>query len=178
MGIHNEEGFQRLQTDLRGLVHEMLLQLLDEKDTDRSYVKINSSDTTVLLINNLGGVSALEMGYITDEVCSQLHSTYAINPIRTLAGTYMSSLNGLGFSISILKTPDVRLQSGETMIDLLDATAEAIGWPATVRPDSWKISASERQSSRKTIESNTRSSGLRCKYFNQALCLSHILTFV
>ena len=137
MGIHNEEGFKRLKTDLPGLVKEMLAQLLDANDKDRAYININPSERVVLLINNLGGVSVLELGGITEEVCDQLQATHYLKPERVLAGTFMSSLNGLGFSISILKIVDTDQGSGKSMLELLDAPAEATGWSAAVRPSTW-----------------------------------------
>jgi triose/dihydroxyacetone kinase / FAD-AMP lyase (cyclizing) len=137
MGIHNEEGFKRLKTDLPGLVKEMLAQLLDTNDKDRAYMNIKSSEPVLLLINNLGGVSVLELGGITEEVCDQLQLTYSLKPERVLGGTFMTSLNGLGFSISILRIVDTGQGSGKSMLELLDAPAEATGWSAAVQPRTW-----------------------------------------
>lgn len=41
-------------------------------------MKFNGSDDTVLLINNYGGLSNLEMGALTEETLSQLGMTYTI----------------------------------------------------------------------------------------------------
>jgi dihydroxyacetone kinase len=95
IGIRNEEGFKRLETDLPGLVTEMLAQLLNTHDKDRAYINITSSKPVVLLFNNLGGVSVLELGGIIEEVCDQLLEKYSLNVKRVLAGTFMSSLNDL-----------------------------------------------------------------------------------
>lgn len=61
MGIHNEPGSGRAVVNLPELVKRMLLQLLDWKDEDRAFLTVNSNEV-VLLVNNLGGVSVLEMG--------------------------------------------------------------------------------------------------------------------
>ena len=145
MGIHNEEGFKRLNTDLPGLVKHMLAQLLDPNDVDRAYVDIRPAQPVVLLINNLGAVSVLELGYITEEICLQLGSSYSLQPARILAGTFMSSLNGLGFSISILKLADTGLASGVSMLELLDDTTESIGWMAAVQPATWTGNVEDRR---------------------------------
>lgn len=134
MGIHNEVGSGRAQIELPELVKQMLAQLLDQSDKDRAFVKI-TSDKVVLLINNLGGVSALEMGGITTEVVTQLQSQYGIKPVRILSGTYMTSLNGLGFSISLLNTVDIH---GTSMIELLDSPAEVPGWAAPIQTSTWE----------------------------------------
>ena len=137
MGIHNEEGFKKMKGDLPALVRQMLAQLLDMSDKDRAYLEIRPSSEIVLLVNNLGGISPLEMGGITEEICSQLEKSYSLRPLRVLSGVFMSSLNGLGFSISILKLDDTGLGAGKSMLELLDAHADATGWTAPISLESW-----------------------------------------
>lgn len=136
MGIHNEAGSGRAKVELPELVKTMLAQLLDSKDKDRAFLNVNSNEV-VLLINNLGGVSVLELGGITAEVFDQLEKTYNIKPVRVLAGTYMTSLNGLGFSISILNVVNTDI-GGPSMLQLLDAPCEAAGWTAPIRKETWE----------------------------------------
>lgn len=136
MGIHNEPGFARLSVKLPELVGSMLKQLLDQKDKDRAYLNVNSNEV-VLLVNNLGGVSPLEMAGITAEVAAQMSDDYNIRPCRVLTGTYMTSLNGLGFSISLLNCVNTNL-GGPSMLQLLDAPSEAIGWAAPVGKETWE----------------------------------------
>ncbi|KAF4816378.1 Dihydroxyacetone kinase 1 [Colletotrichum siamense] len=108
----------------------MLNQLLDQQDTDRAFIRIQKEDKVVLMINNLGGLSQLELGAIANEVISQLREGHGIQPRRVLSGTYMSSLNGLGFSITLLKVVD------ESWVQLIDASTEASGWlPAITTAD-------------------------------------------
>lgn len=138
MGIHNEDGSARVELkELEDLVDEMLRQLLDPNDHDRHFLDVTSKEV-VLLVNNLGGVSPLEMGGIVDEIVKQLDERHSIRPVRILAGTYMTSLNGLGFSISLLNVVDTELPRGPSMIELLDDTAEAVGWSAPVSRETWE----------------------------------------
>ncbi|KAJ0158313.1 Dihydroxyacetone kinase 1 [Colletotrichum tanaceti] len=136
MGIHNEPGSGREKADLPGLVGKMLTQLLDQGDEDRAFLNVNSNEV-VLLINNLGGVSALELGGITAEVASQLEGSYGIRPVRILSGTYMTSLNGLGFSISLLNVVNTDI-GGPSMIQLLDFPTEATGWSSPILKETWE----------------------------------------
>ncbi|CCF32616.1 dihydroxyacetone kinase, partial [Colletotrichum higginsianum] len=136
MGIHNEPGSGREKADLPGLVGKMLAQLLDQGDEDRAFLNVNSNEV-VLLINNLGGVSALELGGITAEVASQLENSYGIRPVRVLSGTYMTSLNGLGFSISLLNVVNTDI-GGPSMIQLLDFPTEATGWSSPILKETWE----------------------------------------
>lgn len=53
----------------------------------------------------------------------------------------MTSLNGNGFSISLLRLVDTGLGEGKSMLELLDAPHEALGWPATVKPAAWENKA-------------------------------------
>lgn len=137
MGIHNEPGSHRTKFNLVGLVQGMLLQLLDHNDPDRCYVTRKPDDKFVLLINNLGGVSPLELAGITDEVYRQLQQDYEVNMVRVIQGTFLTSLNGLGFSISLMKLVDPGFGAGKSMLELLDAPAEAVGWSAPINTSTW-----------------------------------------
>lgn len=76
MGIHNERGCRRMPVprDVGELVDAMLRQLLDAGDTDRNYLGGGTGRglEVVLLVNNLGGLSPLELGGITAEVVERL----------------------------------------------------------------------------------------------------------
>ena len=159
MGIHNEPGSGRVVADLPVLVTKMLKQLLDCEDEDRAFLRVNSNEV-VLLINNLGGVSVLEMGGITAEVVGQLGKDYNINPVRVFAGTYMTSLNGIGFSISILNVVNTNI-GGPSMVQLLDDPSEAAGWTAPIRKETWEAKSTETREESSTTGENIVASGLK-----------------
>ncbi|KAL8786168.1 MAG: hypothetical protein Q9213_002938 [Squamulea squamosa] len=138
MGIHNEPGCEKLKTDLPGLIKIMLAQLLDQNDKDRAYVKIERGDDTVLLVNNFGGTSNLELSGIVTEIVRQLGQDYGLKPRRVISGTLFGSLNGPGFIISVLRLADTGLGSGKSILELLDAPAEATGWSASIKPGTWE----------------------------------------
>lgn len=173
MGIHNEAGSGRDAADLPKNVATMLKNMLDQSDKDRAFSDITKSDQTVLLVNNLGGTSVLEMGGITTEVVKQLEETYGIKPVRILSGTFMTSLNGLGFSISLLKVTDLGV--GKSLLELLDAPSEAAGWSAAISSKTWTSPPTEtRELARdKTAENNPSSvqidGALATKVLDQAL---------
>jgi dihydroxyacetone kinase len=110
--------------------------MLDPNDEDRAFLTVNSNEV-VLLVNNLGGVSVLEMGGIVAEVVAQLDRTYGIRPVRILSGTFMTSLNGLGFSITLLNVVNTDI-GGPSMIQLLDYPCEATGWSTPIRKETWE----------------------------------------
>ncbi|KAK4680264.1 dihydroxyacetone kinase Dak1 [Podospora pseudoanserina] len=136
MGIHNEAGVGREKMELKQLVGKMLRMMLDRNDKERGFVNVNSNEV-VLLVNNLGGVSVLELGGIVAEVVKQLGEDWNIKPVRVLSGTYMTSLNGLGFSVSLLNVVNTDI-GGPGMIELLDDECEATGWPAQISKLTWE----------------------------------------
>ena len=137
MGIHNEPGCEKLETDLPGTVKKMLAQLLDQDDKDRAYLHFDKSDRFVMLINNFGGLSNLELGAITMEVWTQLFNAYGIKPVRIYSGVFNGSLGGLGFGVSLLKLADTGLGSGRSLLELIDAPCEVVGWPAPIEVSTW-----------------------------------------
>jgi dihydroxyacetone kinase len=62
---------------------------------------------------------------------------YNIHPKRVYNGTFMTSLNGPGFSISFLRLSDTGLGAGKDMLTLLDASHETLGWTPSVRSSTW-----------------------------------------
>ncbi|KAH7141611.1 dihydroxyacetone kinase, partial [Dactylonectria macrodidyma] len=158
MGIHNEPGSGTEKVSFPTLVSNMLQQLLDPNDEDRSFLKIDSE--VVLLVNNLGGVSPLEMGGITAEVVEQLEGTYNINPVRILTGTFMTSLNGLGFSITLLNLSTGNKQ-GLDLLKLLDSHAEATGWAAPIMPETWALARTVTSDMHEVEDNLVKPSGLR-----------------
>ena len=163
MGIHNEPGSHRMRSaTLTSLVNAMLLQLLDHNDPDRGWMQRKPGDKFVLLINNLGGVSTLELCGITAEVTKQLATDYEIKPIRTLQGTYLTSLNGLGFSVTLLKLVDTGLGPGKSLLELIDAPTEAVGWAAPIQPSTWENHSNDAAVEfKKDDSSHDQSSNLR-----------------
>lgn len=170
MGIHNEPGSERTTSDLPGTVKTMLKYMLDPSDKDRAFLSVSKSDETVLLVNNLGGVSPLEMGGVTAEVVDQLQSSYGIKPLRILSGTFMTSLNGLGFSISLLKLTDSKLQ-----LQLLDAPAEAAGWSAPITANTWSSPPKETREAVAASDASNKPSNLTLDPALATKVLNHAL---
>lgn len=54
------------------LITRLLDLILKQDDPERSFVKFKEGDDLVLLVNNQGGMSALEMGAVVDETLTQL----------------------------------------------------------------------------------------------------------
>ncbi|EMH4163363.1 dihydroxyacetone kinase subunit DhaK [Pluralibacter gergoviae] len=118
LGIHGEPGASTADTQNSKAIIDMLVKPLKAKVGDRP---------VAVLINNLGGVSALEMALLTKELA---HSALKEN-IRWLIGpaALVSALDMKGFSLSLLVL-------NPTFEKALQADVETLGWqkPAAFGP--------------------------------------------
>ena len=103
-GPHNEPGYRKISpTPLaEDLVRQLLQHCLDQSDPDRGYVQFGPQEETVVLINNFGGVSYLELAAIVDEFLEQLGKDWPIEPVRVYAGPIQTSLNAVGISCTLV----------------------------------------------------------------------------
>lgn len=60
------------------LISKLLTLLCDQNDPERAFVKFNRDDETVLLIDNYGGLSPLELGALTQETLAQLGKVVSV----------------------------------------------------------------------------------------------------
>jgi dihydroxyacetone kinase len=136
MGIHNEHGIKRLKPvpTVEELSELLLGYLLDPNDKERYYVNFAESDEVVLLVNNLGATSNLELYAIQSIVTEKLNQLYNIKPVRIYTGTFTTSLDGPGFSITLL---NVTKTGGEEVLKCLDAPTSALGWNSTASTTDW-----------------------------------------
>lgn len=136
MGIHNEHGIKRVSPipTVDELADSMLAYLLDPNDKERYYVNFKKSDDVVLLINNLGATSNLELYAIQSIVTERLNSVYGIKPVRIYTGTFTTSLDGPGFSITLLNATNA---GGEEILKCLDAPTTAPAWNCHTSTSDW-----------------------------------------
>ncbi|TNL03548.1 dihydroxyacetone kinase [Kosakonia cowanii] len=114
LGIHGEPGASTLETHNSKSLIDTLVEPL------RAAV---GNDRVAVLINNLGGVSALEMALLTKELAhSALRDqlAYLIGP-----APLVSSLDMKGFSLSLLRLTDEFEQA-------LCAEVQTVGWQTPV----------------------------------------------
>ncbi|KAL7422835.1 hypothetical protein Q5752_002131 [Cryptotrichosporon argae] len=134
LGLHNETGVFNVATpSAEDLFKHVLDLILDQDDPERAFVRFNDGDELVLLVNNQGGLSALEMGAAVDEVLTQLERR-GIVPVRIFNGPFMGSLNMPGLSVSLLNLTNVAsltAVSTARLVELIDAPHTSFAWPAT-----------------------------------------------
>lgn len=151
MGIHNEAGHTRLSPipTLSDLISRMLDLVMSTTDTDRAFLPFlnDGQDSVVVMINNLGGLSELELCGIAGETVKILQKKVHIR--RVLSGSFMvsklkeettqilsdflkTSLNMPGFSLSLFLLPREEESrcpaSASKILSLLDEKVDVPGW--------------------------------------------------
>ncbi|KAA1469230.1 DAK1/DegV-like protein [Dentipellis sp. KUC8613] len=179
MGLHNEPGVRKgTFSDAEGLVGEMLGMILTSgsrgpaadgaEGKSDAFLRVGKTpadmDETVLFVNNLGGMSHLEMGALLEEALLQLR-VIGVHPRRIYSSSYMTSLNAPGFSLSLLNLSSVRRSLGQTptggpddsidLLALLDAPTQASAWSG-VRSD-WPETARDVEREEAEAEHKLRS---------------------
>lgn len=139
LGLHNETGvFNVEQPEPEDLIKQMLDMMLRQDDPERSFVKFADGDELILLVNNQGGMSPLEMGAVVDEALHQLEER-GIVPKRVYSGIFMGSMNMPGMSLSLLNLTNVAREcstdglSVERLLEFTDAEHNSVAWPAAHR---------------------------------------------
>ncbi len=115
LGIHGEPGVRRIPIrPADELVAELLRSITSE-------LRLHSGERVAALINNLGATTAMELAIVGRKTLSALQMR-SLEVERLYAGTFVSSLDMAGISISLMRVDDERLH-------WLDAATSAPAWP-------------------------------------------------
>lgn len=127
LGAHGEPGVYRQNIeDLNSIVKTLVKRVACVGEFEDEIQKVHPGDDVVVLINNMGGVTQLEMGSIVHSVMSVMKEELSVNILRIYSGIFLSSLDMKGFSISLLRLPEG--DGKEALLEALDAPTEAPGW--------------------------------------------------
>ncbi|WP_058486544.1 dihydroxyacetone kinase subunit DhaK [Defluviitalea phaphyphila] len=99
MGVHGESGAHRMKLPT---AHELVEYMLDIIVEDKPFVK---GDDVLVLVNNAGSLTYLELYTIYDEIEKYLNKR-GINVVRNWVGTYVTTQEMAGFSIALCKSDD------------------------------------------------------------------------
>ena len=119
LGIHGEPGVKRthLQT-ADELTETLLTEIL-------KHGKFDNERRVAVMVNNLGATTEMELAIVARHAVPFLESK-GFTVERIYAGTFLSSLDMAGISISVLGVNDERLR-------WLDATTTAPAWPNVLK---------------------------------------------
>ena len=119
LGIHGEPGVKRMQLQAADELTETLLSTILQQR------KFAEQKPVVVMINNLGATTEMELAIVARHAVSYLESK-GFTVARVFAGTFLSSLDMAGISISVLGLDDERVR-------WIDAATRAPAWPNVLR---------------------------------------------
>jgi dihydroxyacetone kinase len=123
LGIHGEPG--AAVADIQPVdivVSHVLTQILS---LETNYVPIKRGSRVVLMINGLGATPVMELMIAAGKAVPKLQLEHGLAVDRVYTGSFMTSLDMAGFSITVMKADQAILQ-------LLDAPTKAPSWPVGV----------------------------------------------
>ncbi|XP_009360031.2 putative 3,4-dihydroxy-2-butanone kinase isoform X1 [Pyrus x bretschneideri] len=123
LGIHGEPG--AAVADLQPvdvIVSHVLKQILSP---ETNYVPITRGSRVVLMVNGLGATPGMELMIASGKAVPKLQLEHGLAVDRVYTGSFMTSLDMAGFSISIMK-------ADQTILQRLDAVTKAPYWPVGV----------------------------------------------
>jgi dihydroxyacetone kinase len=127
LGIHGEPGVKRMELQPADQLTETLLtEILQHR-------RFGDENRVAVMVNNLGATSEMELAIVARHAVSFLESK-TLTVERIYAGTFLSSLDMEGISISVLGLNDQRLR-------WLDATTTAPAWPNVTKQRPGKAEA-------------------------------------
>ncbi|KAF5734598.1 putative 3 4-dihydroxy-2-butanone kinase [Tripterygium wilfordii] len=123
LGIHGEPGAAVANIQpVEVVVSHILKQILS---VETGYVPISRGNSVVLLVNGLGSTPAMELMIAVGKAVPQLQLEHGLAVDRVYTGSFMTSLDMAGFSISIMK-------ADQAILRRLDAPTKAPYWPVGV----------------------------------------------
>ena len=103
IGIHGEPGRTRMTVKSADEIVEMLIEPII------SDIPYKAGDEVLLFVNGMGGTPLVEL-YIAYRKAYQIATKHGLKVVRTLIGSYITSLEMAGMSISMLKMDDQLLK--------------------------------------------------------------------
>ncbi|MGR5245352.1 dihydroxyacetone kinase subunit DhaK [Vibrio sp. PNB23_22_6] len=132
LGIHGEAGIETIDLPkAKDLVSTMVSKLLEVKPT---------TDNAILL-NNLGGLSPIEMNIVAKEV---MESELGKNTKFIVSGALMTAIDMKGFSISTIQLTD-------EIANALVSPVETAAWPGAVARREVPVTKCENQIAKKAF---------------------------
>ncbi|NWI35221.1 TKFC cyclase, partial [Picathartes gymnocephalus] len=120
LGIHGEAGVRRMKVLPADKAVEAILEHMTDP-SNASHLSLTPGSSVVLVVNNLGGLSCLELGIVAGAAVRCLESR-GIRIARALVGSFMTALEMAGVSLTLMLVD-------EELVGLIDAKTTAVAWP-------------------------------------------------
>ncbi|XP_054131096.1 triokinase/FMN cyclase [Melozone crissalis] len=120
LGIHGEAGVRRMKMlPADKAVETMLTHMTDPSSA--SHLPLKPGSSVVLIVNNLGGLSCLELGIVAGAAVRYLENQ-GIRIVRAMVGSFMTAMEMAGVSLTLMLVD-------EELLRLIDAKTMAMAWP-------------------------------------------------
>src|SRR5579863_8088449 len=110
IGIHGEPGRRRVKFATADQITEMLMEPILED------IPYKSGEDVLLFVNGMGGTPLLEL-YIIYRKAAQILNKRGLRIVRNLVGTYITSLEMAGTSITLLRMDKQLCQLWDSPVD-------------------------------------------------------------
>lgn len=125
LGIHGEPGVQTAPLASAADVTRLALDLV----LDRGLALGPGAQAAALLVNGLGGTTAMELSVMARDALEYLQETRKVSVSRVLLGNLLTALDMQGVSFTLLAAPPGDAASLDATLALLDAPTSAPAWP-------------------------------------------------
>ncbi|XP_022903990.1 triokinase/FMN cyclase-like [Onthophagus taurus] len=120
-GLHGETGnIQMPLTSAENICKIIFNEMTNENNEHK--LMIDATTPVIVLVNNLGSASKLEVNIFTKEILSYLR-TLNVPVIRVIIGKFITSIDMHGFIITI-----IQLKDPTTILPMLDEKVDCAAW--------------------------------------------------
>jgi len=121
LGAHGESGVKRVKVASAKDTADLVLNHMTDQ-SNFAHLSLKEDDQVCMIINNLGGLTFLEIHLIASRLLSQLKHNFNVHVVRFYIGHLMTSLDMCGFNVNITIVDD-------DIVNCLDAKTNAPSWP-------------------------------------------------
>ncbi|KAL3716341.1 hypothetical protein ACJRO7_008013 [Eucalyptus globulus] len=123
LGIHGEPGVAVADIPpVDMVISHVLTKILSPES---NYVPISRGNRVIIMTNGLGATPIMELMIASGKTVTKLQLEHGLAVDRVYVGSFMTSLDMAGFSITIMK-------ADESILQRLDAATKAPAWPVGV----------------------------------------------
>lgn len=123
LGIHGEPGVAVADIPpVDMVISHVLTKILS---LESNYVPISRGNRVIIMTNGLGATPIMELMIASGKTVTKLQLEHGLAVDRVYVGSFMTSLDMAGFSITIMK-------ADESILQRLDAATKAPAWPVGV----------------------------------------------
>lgn len=136
LGIHGEKGMERIKYESV----DQVIKVIFDKSFNAHIEKntLNNMKNIVIIINNLGALTPIEMNIIIKALCDYVYKNTKLNVVRLIHGALMTSLDMKGFSLTICNLNQINIDnSSKIIVDAIDhpVNVPSLNWSVITNPN-------------------------------------------